>query len=212
MSGPGSCRYVETLPLAPRDISNAGGKSLQPVCKCQKPIHPDKVLVGCSAEKCRAWLHSECIIHEGLLEVYKRLGADKPHKPKEPKVEEDDEDSIDAKPNGEEGTALRTKDNVEVGNEDTPTPAPAEKNGTETPDTAVKRRGRPRKSDANGQPARATPSKTSGKPYEGLFEAALLLDVSPPMLEITDLRANVHGGEKTWQERIKCLVCGTEIS
>lgn len=200
------------------DVRTHELSSLQGVCKCGKPNHPDKVLVGCIAEKCRAWMHSECIIHEGLLDVYSRLGTDKPYQPDEPAAEDGAERSIDAKPNGKEDTE-DTKDNVEVAEEDgTPTPAPArEPNDTDsTPDTATKRKSRPRKSDgaANGVHRRtpSQPAKINGTPYEGLFEAALLLDVSPPILEITDLREGVKGGKKKWQERIKCLLCGTEVS
>jgi hypothetical protein len=157
-------------------------------------------------------MHSDCIINEGLLDVYKRLGTDKPHQPDEPS-ENGAENSIDAKPNGTE--AAETNDNVEVAEDGTPTPAPAkERLEADTPDTATKRRGRPRRSDgSNGvQGTPSQPAKINGKPYEGLFQAALLLDVSPPMLEITDGREGVKGGKKKWQERIKCLLCGTEVS
>jgi hypothetical protein len=163
-------------------------------------------------------MHSDCIIHDGLLDVYRRLGIDKPHQPDEPS-DDGAEKSIDAKPNGTEAAetaeTAETKDNVEVAEDGTPTPAPAKEHKvTDTPETATKKRGRPRKSDGvngvQGTPTR--PAKINGKPYEGLFQAALLLDVSPPMLEITDLRDDVKGGKKKWQERIKCLLCGTEVS
>lgn len=175
-------------------------------------------------------MHSECIIHESLLEVYKRLGTDKPHvsarpevmldkavgegSPIKTRVAESAQNSIDKKFDGEKASetmVVRTKDNVGQG---APTPAPladaGDKNGTDTPNTATKATPR-RKSEANGQGTRGMPSKPNGRPYEGLFEASLHLGVSPLMLEVTDLRANIYG-EGKWQERIKCLVCGTQIS
>lgn len=69
-----------------------------------------------------------------------------------------------------------------------------------------KRRGRPRKSERD--------DPTANKPYEGLFEATIIDvvdDPSPPMLKITDLRDNVKGGEKSWQEPLQCLICNQEL-
>ena len=50
------------------------------------------------------------------------------------------------------------------------------------------------------------------KPYERLFEVELRMDLSPPILEFRDLRQDVEGGEKTWQEPINCLVCGSQVN
>ncbi|EQL01073.1 ebs-bah-phd domain-containing protein [Ophiocordyceps sinensis CO18] len=55
------------------------------------------------------------------------------------------------------------------------------------------------------------PRKVESRPYEGLFEASLKLDDGPTMWRITDLRAKVSGGDRTWTERAQCLVCGTKI-
>lgn len=69
--------------------------------------------------------------------------------------------------------------------------------------TEPKRRGRPRKSELNDQAA--------AKPYEGLFEGVIHSERSPPVLEITDLRDSVTGGDKSWTEPVQCLICGHEI-
>jgi len=53
----------------------------------------------------------------------------------------------------------------------------------------------------------------SARPWEGLFEAALkTADVGPPLIEFKDLREGVIGGEKTWTEHIKCLICENQVN
>ena len=72
--------------------------------------------------------------------------------------------------------------------------------------TPGRKLGRPLKkgSKANGESAR---------PWEELFEATLkTADVGPPLIEFKDLREGVVGGEKTWTERVKCLLCGDEVN
>ncbi|KAH7012304.1 uncharacterized protein B0I36DRAFT_378478 [Microdochium trichocladiopsis] len=49
------------------------------------------------------------------------------------------------------------------------------------------------------------------KPYEGYFSAIIRSDVSPLVVEITDLREEVTGGLKEWTEPLDCLVCGQQI-
>lgn len=55
-------------------------------------------------------------------------------------------------------------------------------------------------------------SATDAKPYEGLFEARILMDMNPTKIEIKDLRENVTEGDKVWTEPLLCVVCGVEIS
>jgi hypothetical protein len=70
--------------------------------------------------------------------------------------------------------------------------------------------GRPRKkggAEANGE--------GGGRPWEGLFEATLkTADMGPPLIEIRDLREAVvaAGGEKSWTEPVKCLLCGNQVN
>jgi len=59
-------------------------------------------------------------------------------------------------------------------------------------------------SKANGENAR---------PWEGLFEATLkMADIGPPLTQFKDLREGVVGGEKTWTERVKCLLCENQVN
>ena len=52
----------------------------------------------------------------------------------------------------------------------------------------------------------------STRPWEGFFDATLkTADVGPPLIEFKDLREGVVGGEKTWTERVKCLLCGNQV-
>lgn len=174
-------------------------------------------MIGCTNEECKKWLHDDCLVHDALLSIYKRLGTDKPHKPAPIKEEQDGEgpkrplspsesgaaqtaqQSIDVKPE-EQAATIKLAD-VENGKsivkaEDSMTVAVA-------PGTESKKRGRPRKSEPN--------DPGTAKPYEGLFEAVIKNDESPAVVQIKDLRENVSGGEKEWTEPINCLCCGRQI-
>lgn len=107
-------------------------QTVELVCSCNTPANPDKLLVGCTTDTCKKWMHEQCIIDDALRSTYRRLGTDKPHlSPVTPKKEENGDEakrplsptetgaeqhSIDVK--GEAGTAdavhVSTKDNVEV--------------------------------------------------------------------------------------------------
>ena len=53
----------------------------------------------------------------------------------------------------------------------------------------------------------------SAWPWDGLFGAALkMADIGPPLIEFKDLREGVVSGEKTWTERVKCLLCGNQVN
>jgi hypothetical protein len=70
---------------------------------------------------------------------------------------------------------------------------------TPTAETPARKIGRGRKKADAG----------AARPYEGLFEANFKVDQD--MFEITDLREGIEGGDKTWMEEVKCLVCSTRI-
>ncbi|KAJ9157664.1 BAH domain-containing protein [Pleurostoma richardsiae] len=208
--------------------------SIEALCKCDTPGNPDKVLIGCSNSDCGKWLHEECIKHEALTKTYERLGRDKPHKapetepskeakePEEPKRPLSPTEtgagivanhSIDVKADGA-ADAVKVNDNVDVKRVEDDESAAAQSQAhtakehsvsTDTPrkGTPARKVGRPKKKTADRQ--------QDEKPYEGLFEAALLMDLNPPMLEIRDLREGIEGGEKSWKEEIKCLLCGSQI-
>lgn len=136
--------------------------------------------------------------------------------------------SIDVKADGEsDSVQVGTKDSVDVKqSEDEDAPGapedsivepsvePPSKSESQTPTkaTSIKltnkgKAGRPRKKgEANGD---------SAKPWEGLFEVTLKMaaDRNDAMtLEFKDLREGIKGGEKTWTEKVHCLVCGAEVN
>lgn len=79
--------------------------------------------------------------------------------------------------------------------------------------TETKRKGRPRKSEAgvgSGGKGGGAGEAVNARPYEGLF-SAVINDASTPVVEIQDLRESVVGGEKSWTEPLRCLLCGADI-
>lgn len=87
MSGPTSSRYVASLALdwaaccegAMRALT-VSHQAVDLVCSCKTPEHPDKILLGCTSETCKIWMHEQCIIDQALRATYDRLGTDKPHR------------------------------------------------------------------------------------------------------------------------------------
>ncbi|KAI1461716.1 hypothetical protein F4805DRAFT_242369 [Annulohypoxylon moriforme] len=191
------------------DVRSMELSSAELRCKCNQPENPDKRLFGCSNDDCRKWLHDDCLIHDALLRTYKRLGRDKPHKPS-PIKEEDGEGTKRPLSPSETGAAQTAEQSIDVKPEEKQQMMDIDdkKVKTETLTVSVansetKRRGRPRKSEPS--------EKATAKPYEGLFEGVINSDVSPSVLEITDLRENVTDGDKSWTEPLLCLICGQEI-
>ncbi|KAK4157833.1 hypothetical protein C8A00DRAFT_39842 [Chaetomidium leptoderma] len=239
------------------DVRTYELSSVELVCSCNTPGNPDKLLIGCTTEACKKWMHEQCILDDALKTTYKRLGSDKPHvsavatkkeengdegkrplSPSETGAEGSAEQSIDVKAEAAPSDAVHvgTKDNVEVRqaaddedaqaapedsiplrladqpratsenttNTDTPSkPSGAAAAGKSTPG---RKPGRPRKKgpEANGDSAR---------PWDGLFEATLkTADMGPAVIEFRDLREGVAGGEKTWTEPVRCLLCGDPVS
>ncbi|KAH8905317.1 hypothetical protein BR93DRAFT_882374 [Coniochaeta sp. PMI_546] len=206
------------------DIRTFELSSLLPICKCNRPGNPDEVLIGCSTPECNKWMHKPCIKHDALMRTYKELGTDKPHVSPEskdkPPVKEEVQRPLSPTETGAAGLAQDsigvvssgTKDNVDVSgsNDDAPATgkktAETEKSGSETPVPGSARRvGRPKKhAEVNGD------AKPSDKPYEGLFDVEIRVDINPPQLLFTDLRENVKDGDKEWSEPIMCLCCGNQ--
>ncbi|KAI0136222.1 hypothetical protein BJ170DRAFT_677102 [Xylariales sp. AK1849] len=197
------------------DVRTMELSSVELRCRCNCPENPDKTLIGCTNDECKKWLHDDCLTHEALLDTYKRLGKDKPHKSLPVKEEE-------AAANGpkrplspsESGAAQTAQQSIDVKPEETRTIKLADVENA--PDAMVidakgdgtipvasnsepKKRGRPRKSEV--------PETDDSKPYLGLFEAVIRNDLSPPVVEINDLRQGVTGGEKSWTEPIRCMLC-----
>ncbi|KAL2132849.1 hypothetical protein VTI74DRAFT_3223 [Chaetomium olivicolor] len=245
------------------DVRTYELSSVELVCSCNTPGNPDKMLIGCTTESCKKWMHEQCILDDALRATYKRLGTDKPHlasvtakkeeedgsegkrplSPTETGAEGSTEQSIDVKAEGAPSDAVHvstTKTNTDsrqsavdedaqaapedslptrpstqaratsenASNADTITStAITQTKPSAKPAGTSRRPGRPKKKGtdaANGESAR---------PWEGLFEASLkTADMGPPLVEIRDLRTGVTGGEKTWTEPVKCLLCGNQVN
>lgn len=207
-------------------------QSVELTCKCRTPANPDKTLVGCTNAKCGNWLHYECLLHDALMDVYERLGTELPHKSEKKeestvKLEENDQEQehehdteMSQRPltptesKGEDKTpsathvkrpeedghhrrlSSRRSESTSKAPTHTPTPGP--------PNSASQR---------SVKWSSSTTKKSRGKkmaeekPYQGLFQATLRMKEGPMAWEITDLRPNIKGGDRTWTERAACLVC-----
>ena len=203
------------------------------VCKCGNPANPDKTLIGCANETCKKWLHDECLKHEALMKTYERLGRTTPHvkdKSKDPQTPEEAmrplsptetgaavsaQHSIDVRANGDGGGSVDVRttdddDDAAGGSESgraTTTP-PARGGSREDLDSGGRRGvGRPRKKRAGGD---GIFDPKAPRPYEGLYEATVRMDLTPNMMEFRDLRG-LTTGDKTWMEPIHCLLCGSQI-
>ncbi|KAK4105381.1 hypothetical protein N658DRAFT_416262 [Parathielavia hyrcaniae] len=232
------------------DVRTYELSTVELVCSCNTPANPDKILIGCTMESCKKWMHEQCILDDALRSVYKRLGTDKPHLPPVPTKKEENGDEgkrpLSPSDTGAEGSAehsidvkaeggsvhVSTKDNVDVrqgtADDEDAQAAPedslplrpagqprATSEMTDTPSkppaagksTMGRKPGRPRKSkgaEANGE---------SAQPWDGLFEATLTTaEMGPALIEFRDLREGVAGGEKTWTEPVKCLLCGNQVN
>ena len=209
------------------------------------------MLIGCTEESCKEWMHEQCIIDDALRTTYKLLGTDKPHLPPAMTKNEESGDegkrplsrsetgadgstehsiNVEAKAAPSDAVHVGMKDNIEVrqaADGEAASAAPedflplrppearatsentiadtASKPVTAGESTPVRKPARSLKkgSKANGESTRL---------WEGLFEATLkTADVGPPLIEFKDLREGVVGGEKTWTERVKCLLCGNQV-
>ncbi|KAI1333118.1 hypothetical protein F5Y16DRAFT_354848 [Xylariaceae sp. FL0255] len=190
------------------DVRSQEISSAESRCKCNRPENPDKKLINCTNEDCKKWLHDDCLIHDALMRTFTRLGTDKPHKPTQVKAEEMDGAQRPLSPS-ESGAAQTTQQSIDVKPEDQKPIklADVKSNGKKSETRTVpvvtaaepKKKGRSRKSEAVEQ-----------KPYEGLF-SAIINDDTPSLVVVTDLRDNVKGGEKSWTEPLRCLLCSSEI-
>lgn len=209
------------------DIRTFELSSLVPNCKCGQPGNPDKVLVGCPRPGCNKWLHDECLKHDALMKVYDRLGKDKPH------VIAEKKESTEAKrplSPSESGTAVSAKPSIDVKSdpesaasgekkEDVAKPKPEAEAVLPTPQSTttastVKADEPAVESGKGKKPAKKNstwPSDPKSRPYEGLFSALPRLDLTPNVMEITDLRQGIVGGEAKWMEPLVCLCCGHEM-
>ncbi|KAJ9653768.1 hypothetical protein H2201_009103, partial [Coniosporium apollinis] len=47
-------------------------------CVCRKPFNPDKLLIACSNQSCRIWMHAECIAADAVRGAHKANGLPPP--------------------------------------------------------------------------------------------------------------------------------------
>jgi hypothetical protein len=210
------------------------------------------MLIGCTEESCKEWMHEQCIIDDALRTTYKLLGTDKPHLPPAMTKNEESGDegkrplsrsetgadgstehsiNVEAKAAPSDAVHVGMKDNTEVrqaADGEAASAAPEDSLPSQPPEAQATSENT--NADTTSNPATAgesTPgrqparllkkgSKANGesaRPWDGLFGAALkMADMGPPLIEFKDLREGVVGGEKTWTERVKCLLCGNQVN
>lgn len=199
-------------------------QSAEPRCRCNRPENPDKDMILCPNEKCKKWLHQECLIHETLLAVYRRLGSDKPHNPAPKGTPSADTEAQQPLSPSESGAAPTAQASIDVASdaqvaaqssegERASSVIQAHRSAPSTPTPDGTLQARPRKS-IGSKPAKRP---TKDKPYQGLFEAEAIPPEpedgkSATALRVTDLREKVTGGDKTWTVPLTCLMCSTAIA
>ncbi|KAK4096511.1 hypothetical protein N658DRAFT_553648 [Parathielavia hyrcaniae] len=61
------------------DITTYELSTVELFCSCNTPGNPDKMLIECTTEACKKWMHEQCIVDDALTALYKRSGTDKLH-------------------------------------------------------------------------------------------------------------------------------------
>jgi hypothetical protein len=127
------------------------------------------------------------------MQVYERLGTDKPHRT---------EGAILNKEKAEEAVfRLSPTDAEEKQTQPTIDVHPGETQDNIFTAASAK------VSAKNGRKKKSA----DDKPYAALYEADLKMNGGPTAWEIRDLRESVTGGEKSWMEEACCLICGAVI-
>ncbi|QKD57457.1 uncharacterized protein FOBCDRAFT_277091 [Fusarium oxysporum Fo47] len=192
--------------------------SVSIICKCETPANPDKTLIGCTSSECGQWMHHECLTHDVLMQVYERLGTDKPHRTEAAILNEEKAKEATRPLSPTDAEEKETQPTIDVRSGETEDNVHVKEVVRETPLETKSSTPRPTPSRS----ITAAPAKRSAKqgrkkktgdykPYAGLFEANLKMQEGPTAWEIRDLRENVTGGEKSWTEKVYCLICGTGI-
>ncbi|KAI1066994.1 hypothetical protein LB507_011624 [Fusarium sp. FIESC RH6] len=192
--------------------------SVELICKCQTPANPDKTLIGCTSSSCGKWMHQECMVHDILMQVYERLGTNKPHRTKglmvEKKKLEEGTDSLPSVDVEKQKTQsiVNVLDGTTQVNTQVKSAVPETPRETETPAAGPKPSRSIATASVDGLPKTGRKKETAdSKPYRGLFEAKLKMQGRPTAWEIRDLRENITGGERTWAEKVSCLECGVNV-
>ncbi|EXM14117.1 Bromo adjacent homology (BAH) domain [Fusarium oxysporum f. sp. vasinfectum] len=200
------------------DCRNPQLSSVELVCKCQMPANPDKTLIGCTSSECGKWMHHECMAHDILMQVYERLGTDKPYRTEGSIVKEEKPEEATRPLSPTDAEEKETQPTIDVRSGETNDNVHVKKAARETPrETETPTPGptpsRPlATASVKGSAKKGREKKTAdSKPYLGLFEATLKMQDGPTAWEIRDLGENVKGGDKTWTEKAHCLLCGSSI-
>ncbi|TLD10340.1 hypothetical protein PgNI_06310 [Pyricularia grisea] len=220
----GALYWRQALDVRTNELS-----TVETICSCGQPANPDNILIGCSKENCGNWLHQDCLIHDALLKTWERLGADKPYvavkeetketrrplSPTEPGAAASAQQSIDVKATSikdveikmddvkTDGPIVKTSEEPASSVAPSETPVPRARRGTSTPN--------PTPVPQKGGRGRGRGRRKADKPYEGHFEAKTRMDLTPPVIEITDMRESIVGGQKSWEEPMDCLICKKRI-
>ncbi|KAH6873609.1 hypothetical protein B0T10DRAFT_234709 [Thelonectria olida] len=195
-----------------RQTFNYLDSQLSPVkllCECKTPENPDRTLIGCTSTTCGKWMHQECLHHDVLMRVYNRLGTEKPQQSESMTDLREDNDSNPTRPlspkdvEKEEMQPIIDEVDEDVHVQEATPPTPR----------AFTLRTKVLSANAQAKPPtnKSCKKSTDSEPYLGLFEATLKLDDGPTTWTIRDLRENVLGSEKIWDERVHCLLCGVII-
>ncbi|KAH6884004.1 hypothetical protein B0T10DRAFT_494175 [Thelonectria olida] len=181
----------------------------KPVCKCKAPENPDRTLIRCTSTSCGKWMHQECLHHDVLMRVYNQLGTNEPQRSEPMAGPGDDNNSNTTDPLSSKGLEKEEMQPIigEVDEEvlvQEATPGTPEAGDPRTTEFSTNAQAKP--------PANKRRKKsTDFEPYVGLFESTLKLDDGPIKWKIRDLREDISGGNKAWDEEAYCLLCGVII-
>jgi hypothetical protein len=152
------------------------------------------------------------------MQVYERLGTDKPHRTEGVVLNEEKAGEATLPLSPTDAEEKETQPTIDV------------RSGETQGNVRVKEVVRETRLETKSSRPRPTPSKsitaasakrlakigrkkkTKGyQPYAGLYEANLKMQEDCTTWEIRDLRENITVGENSWTEKAYCLICGTVI-
>ena len=183
-----------------------------------RPENPDKMLLRCPNDTCNTWLHEECLAHAAIVRTWERLGNNEPQSPWPESSRTGDDRQKEPKDLEGSGVQKQTQPDfrAEEENERNAQKGVAELNNTAFDSGRALRSHAARPSIPTSTKRKRSPRaerlvSDAYKPYLGLFKAVIQNSPPTPMAEIQDLRPGVVGGEKSWLEPLRCLVCDSAI-
>lgn len=194
---------------------------LRTFCRCQRPNNPDKRMFQCANKKCTQWNHDDCIVDEIGSQALRELEDDNIDQWAEDNALKDAQITLSERVGkgvravgkfivsevesiagqGIEAVKQETTTDLQPvtstnGNGNGPGPDHSTISPT-IPDSASKKRGRPKK---ESPPSKTWKSKLS---VTIIAEKDRALEI-PPFARI----AEKHGKKRTWDVKIDCLSCG----